>query len=217
LNETSQSLHDRITVLDDATRAMFLAAKAMDTSRPVLDTSGYSHRVPESDIYDSHDYIYESDFEVGLQRFRERHAGLPEDERFSNPYNYDPKTGDKTTHISWSTPYRGQPYFVSEIGGFKWKPGTETKSADENLTERKVSWGYGSDPASIDEFYARFAAICDVIIDNESIFGYCYTQLTDIFPEENGIFFFDRTPKFNSSRLREIQTRIAAIEEKHAG
>ena len=37
---------DRITVLDDVTRGMFLATKAMDTTRPVLDTSGYSHRVP---------------------------------------------------------------------------------------------------------------------------------------------------------------------------
>ncbi|MBV9468480.1 MAG: hypothetical protein JOZ57_04495, partial [Abitibacteriaceae bacterium] len=58
LNETAQSLHDKITTLDDATRALFLATKAMDTTRPVLDTSGYSHRVAESDIYDSHDYIY---------------------------------------------------------------------------------------------------------------------------------------------------------------
>ena len=38
------------------TRGMFLAAKAMDTTRPVLDASGYSHRVPEADVYDSHDY-----------------------------------------------------------------------------------------------------------------------------------------------------------------
>ena len=56
LNETWQPLTDRITVLDDVTRAMFLAAKAMDTTRPVLDASGYSHRVPETDVFDCHDY-----------------------------------------------------------------------------------------------------------------------------------------------------------------
>ena len=37
LNETWQRLGDRITVLDDVTRGMFLATKAMDTTRPVLD------------------------------------------------------------------------------------------------------------------------------------------------------------------------------------
>jgi beta-galactosidase/beta-glucuronidase len=216
LNETAQTMHDRITVLDDATRALFLAAKAMDTSRPVLDTSGYSHRVPESDIYDSHDYIYEADFALGLERFTQRHSGLPEDEAFSNPYNYDPATGAAKTQVSWSVPYRGQPYFVSEIGGFKWNPNTETRSAEANLKERKTSWGYGSDPASVEEFYARFAAICDVMIDNPYLFGYCYTQLTDIFPEENGIFSFDRTAKFDIARLRDIQTRTAAIEKEHS-
>src|SRR5699024_2298853 len=42
LNETHQLLHDRITVLDDVTRGMFLATKAADTTRPVIDASGYS-------------------------------------------------------------------------------------------------------------------------------------------------------------------------------
>ncbi len=61
LNETWQPLTDRIACLDDVTRAMFLAAKAMDPTRPVLDASGYSHRVPEADIYDSHDYEQDVD------------------------------------------------------------------------------------------------------------------------------------------------------------
>jgi beta-galactosidase/beta-glucuronidase len=214
LNETAQPMHDRITVLDDATRALFLATKAMDTTRPVLDTSGYSHRVPESDIYDSHDYIYEADFSLGLQRFIERHEGLPQDEAFCNPLNYDAYTGQPKTQASWSIPYRGQPYFVSEFGGFKWKPGTEIKSAEDNQKQRKSSWGYGSDPASLEDLYTRFQAVCDVMLDNPYMFGYCYTQLTDIFPEENGIFYFDRTAKFDNKRLHEIQTRTAAIERE---
>jgi hypothetical protein len=46
------------------------------------------------------------------------------------------------------------------------------------------------------------------------MFGYCYTQLTDVFQEQNGIFFFDRKPKFDLARLRRIQTRVAAIEQQ---
>ena len=45
LNETWQPLSDQITTLDEVTLGMFLAAR-MDPTRPVLDTSGYSHRVP---------------------------------------------------------------------------------------------------------------------------------------------------------------------------
>lgn len=43
---------------------------------------------------------------------------------------------------------------------------------------------------------------------------YCYTELTDVYPEENGIFAFDRTAKFDNERIRAIQQRKAAIEGK---
>ncbi len=224
LNETSQRMHDRITPLDDATRALFLAAKAMDTSRPVLDTSGYAHRVPESDVYDSHDYIYEQNFHEGLEKMRQRHTGLGAGTPFLNP---NPERlaaisvmSSMSTPMVWSIPYRGQPYFVSEFGGFKWNPNRVTKSAAENMLERKTSWGYGADPESVEDFYHRFQATCDLLLDDPGMFGYCYTQFTDVFQEENGLFFFDRTSKFDLERLRAIQQRTAAIERlatEHAG
>lgn len=223
LNETHQAYGDRITTLDDATRAMFLACRALDTSRPILDTSGYSHRVAEADIYDSHDYIEEKDFAVGMQKFRARHLGLSAGKAYANPtptvvagetndspvpwINAQPKT-------VWSIPYRGQPYFISEIGGFRWVPNMQPKSAAENTLARKTSWGYGADPASEDEFFDRFEGVCGTLLDDPQMFGYCYTQLTDIYPEENGVYEFDRTPKFDMARLRAIQTRPAAIESE---
>ena len=121
LNETWQALHDRIVTLDDATRALFLAAKAADGTRPVLDASGYSHRVPETDVYDCHDYITEEDFNKGFVRFVERHAKLGENVAFTNPHpNYE-KPKEKPT--VWSTAYRGQPYWVSEFRGLQVEPG----------------------------------------------------------------------------------------------
>lgn len=217
LNETAQVLHDRITALDDATRALFLAAKAMDTTRPVLDTSGYSHRVPESDIYDSHDYIYEGDFREGMERFRRRHANVAAGSPFLNPDQERLAAAASLTRITlpvvWSIPYRGQPYFVSEFGGFKWKPGAEVKSADANLLDRETSWGYGADPASEEDFYQRFAAVCDALLDDPHMFGYCYTQLTDVFQEENGVVAFDRSLKLDLARLHAVQQRPAAIEQ----
>jgi beta-galactosidase/beta-glucuronidase len=218
LNETAQTLHDRITTLDDATRALFLAAKAMDTTRPILDTSGYSHRVPESDIYDSHDYIYDQDFHAGLEKFQQRHGRLHTGTPFLNPdqerYAAAVSLLRMTLPVVWSIPYRGQPYFVSEFGGFKWNPTTMAKSATENLVDRTTSWGYGADPVSAEDFYQRFQAVCDILLDNPQMFGYCYTQLTDVFLEENGIVAFDRSLKLDLARLRAIQSRRAAIEQQ---
>ncbi|EFH82124.1 glycoside hydrolase family 2 protein [Ktedonobacter racemifer] len=188
LNETWQVLTDRTTVLDDVTRAMFLATKAMDSTRPVLDTSGYSHRVPETDIYDSHDY------EQDPVKFAANHAGTGENKPFINRHREQ----------VISVPYRNQPYFVSEFGGIWWNPEVEPG---------KDSWGYGAAPRSLDEFYDRFKGLCDVLLDDAAMFGYCYTQLTDVYQEQNGIYTFDRKEKFDIERIRDVQTRIAAIEK----
>lgn len=188
LNETGQPIGDAISGLSDLTRGMFLATKAMDTTRPVLDASGYSHRVPESDIYDSHDY------EQDPEKLRQRQAGLAEGKPFQNGPSDRP----------WSIPYRGQPYFVSEFGGIWWNP--DAKPGED-------SWGYGERPKSLEEFYERFERLCAVLLDDPLMFGYCYTQLTDVYQEQNGIYTFDRRPKFDLERIRRAQTRKAAIEK----
>ena len=43
-------------------------------------------------------------------------------------------------------------------------------------------------------------------------FGYCYTQLTDVFQKQHGIYYFDPAAKFNLQRLKAIQSRPATIE-----
>jgi beta-galactosidase/beta-glucuronidase len=189
LNETHQVLHDRITTLDDVTRALFLATKATDRTRPVLDASGYAHRVPESDVYDAH--LYEQD----PRRFAEQLAGLAEGRPFLN---------EAADGSAMSVPYRGQPYFCSEFGGIWWDPDSESPGEE--------SWGYGHRPASEEEFYERFTRLVGVLLDDPNMFGYCYTQLTDVFQERNGIYRFDRSRKLDVDRVRDAQARPAAYE-----
>ncbi|MCF3962067.1 glycoside hydrolase family 2 protein [Streptomyces fuscigenes] len=195
LNETRQLLTDRTAVLDDVTRAMFLATKAHDTSRPVLDASGYAHRVPEADVYDAH--CYEQDPEA----FRALMGGLESDEPFVNPQ-------DETPGVVWSVPYRGQPYFCSEFGGIWWNPEEVEITGDD----RDVSWGYGRRPRDEEEFHRRFEGLTGVLLEDRHMFGYCYTQLTDVFQEQNGIYRFDRSPKLDVARVRAAQQRSAAFE-----
>jgi hypothetical protein len=46
------------------------------------------------------------------------------------------------------------------------------------------------------------------------MFGYCYTQLTDIYQEQNGIYKYDRSPKFDMQRICQAQQKRAAIEQE---
>jgi len=195
LNETPQNITDQIVPLDEVTLGMFLATKAMDTTRPVLDVSGYSHRVRETDVYDSHDY------EQDPEKFTAKHAGLAKGEPFRNP---DPDaSGIRKTE--WSVPHRGQPYFVSEFGGIWWNP----KARPEDF-----SWGYGTRPKNVQEFYDRFEKLCAILLGDVNMFGYCYTQLTDVYQEQNGIYTFSRETKFDMIKIRAAQQKPAAIEKE---
>jgi hypothetical protein len=197
LNETWQMITDRITVLDDVTRGMYLATKSMDSTRPVLDSSGYSHRVPGADVYDSHDYTQDPD------TFAARHAGLAAGQPYVNvPHQWE-RSMRKFAGAQWSIPYNGQPYFVSEFGGIWWNP---------DVKEGEDSWGYGDRPKTIEEFYDRFERLCAILLDDVDMFGYCYTQLTDVYQEQNGIYRFDRSVKFDMQRIRQSQQKRAAIE-----
>lgn len=197
LNETYQHLHDRITQLDDVTQAMFRATKLADGTRPVIDASGYAHRVPETDVYDSHNY------EQDPAAFAKAMRGLAENRPFVN-------AGPEGR--PWSVPYAGQPYFCSEFGGIWWDPDAAAEVAGD---ERDESWGYGERPRTAEEFIERFIGLTGVLLDDRDMFGYCYTQLTDVFQERNGVYRFDRSEKVETALLRDAQLRDAAFESSN--
>ena len=209
LNETHQILHDRYTQLDVVTQAMYDATKLADPSRPVLDASGYSHRVRGADVYDSHSY------EQDPERFRAEQAPLAEGRPFANrrdlaPDEYPYADGE------FSLPFAGQPYFVSEYGGIWWneqeaREAAEAARAGNNAAE---SWGYGQRITSEEELYERFEGLTRVLLEDPLMFGYCYTQMTDVFQEKNGVVDFARGRKLDLARLRAIQEQAAAYENE---
>ncbi|AMM20670.1 beta-galactosidase [Frondihabitans sp. PAMC 28766] len=210
LNETRQHLSDRITVLDDVTRAMFLATKAMDTTRPVLDASGYAHRVYETDVYDNHSYDQDPvSFGATMDLLdpvaRTAYISTEDDDGMPRP-----------DLRQWSLPYNAQPYFCSEFGGIWWNAAVASAvasaAADAPAQSGTTSWGYGERVHTIEEFYERFEGLVTALLDNEHMFGYCYTQLTAVFQEQNGVYDFDRSDKFDIERIAAVQRRPAAIE-----
>ncbi|MDN3482104.1 glycoside hydrolase family 2 TIM barrel-domain containing protein, partial [Arthrobacter sp. APC 3897] len=213
LNETHQVLHDRITVLDDVTRAMFLATKLADPSRPVIDASGYSHRVMETDVYDSHSY------EQDPEAFQAEQQGLADGKPFLNRPATLGEIGLPHGKTEYSLPYAGQPFFVSEYGGIWWNEQEAVAAAEGRApvavgSDQADSWGYGDRVRSEEEFYARFEGLTNVLLDDPNMFGYCYTQLTDVFQEKNGVYDFKRGDKFDVERLRRVQQRPAAYEQR---
>ncbi len=98
--------------------------------------------------------------------------------------------------------YRNCPTFVSEYGGIRWA------SAEDK------GWGYGRAPEDEAEFLDRYARLAKVILDNPRMGGLCYTQLTDVEQEVNGLYTYGRVLKFDAATLRAAMTAPAACEQE---
>jgi beta-galactosidase/beta-glucuronidase len=148
----------------------------LDPTRPINDASGYVH--VKTDLWTVHTYVQDPD---------DLRAQLT-----------PPAEGDVMRRFpEQEADYEGQPYIVDEFGGIKWIPSADQQHSD-------ISWGYGQDPTTLDEFYPRLEAQVDVLLGLDHICGYCYTQLTDIEQEQNGVYNYDRTPKFDMDRIAAI-------------
>ncbi|MCL2095289.1 MAG: beta-galactosidase [Oscillospiraceae bacterium] len=169
---------------------IYRLTKLTDPSRPVIDASGYVH--VETDIFDAHDY------DQNPESFKRRYDALLDSTNTSEIFQNDNRwEREKIMSL---------PYFVSEFGGTWWH---EESAESENHTQ---SWGYGKAPEDIEKFYERFEGLVSALLDNPAIFALCYTQLTDVEQEQNGIVYYDRRKKFDMARLRRILTKKAAIE-----
>jgi beta-galactosidase/beta-glucuronidase len=149
--------------------------KAIDPSRPVNEASGYVHA--KTDLWTVHNYTQDgSELKKQLE--------IKDGQVWKN-------------YPELEAPYKGQPYYVDECGGIKWIPPERAPNADN-------SWGYGQGPRSIEEFYTRLEGQINALLETGHVRGYCYTQLTDVEQEQNGVYNYDRTEKFDMKRIAAI-------------
>ncbi|WP_307728886.1 hypothetical protein [Alkalicoccobacillus plakortidis] len=66
-------------------------------------------------------------------------------------------------------------------------------------------WGY-SNASSEEEFLSAYQAVVDAIHHSPLIKGFCYTQLTDVEQEINGLLTYDRKPKAALEKIHHITT-----------
>jgi beta-galactosidase/beta-glucuronidase len=89
--------------------------------------------------------------------------------------------------------YRDEPILITEFGGIAF-------SGDQ------AGWGY-STVADAEEFLARYGSLIEALLQSQIVQGFCYTQLTDVEQEANGLLTYDRKPKTPLERIRQITAR----------
>ncbi len=165
--------------------------KQIDPTRPVIDASGGIHF--KTDMFDIHEYAHDAGY------LSEKLAPMLEnDEYFHNPIHQ--KQLEQNI-------YEGQPFWVSEYGGIFWNP---------DLKPEESGWGYGENVKTEDEFAKRYESLTKVLLEHRRICGFCYTQLTDIEQEQNGLYKYDRSRKFSDEiyeRIKIANTGKSKIEE----
>ena len=154
-------------------KAVYEATKVADPTRPVIDASWNYHVV--TDVFDTHDY------DQNVVTFEEHYG------KFNDGEGYD----------QFKQKYEGQPYFLSEYGGFTYSP-----SGD--------GWGYGDAPKTSEEYVARYVKMSDVLHNNPRVCALCYTQLYDVEQEQNGVYTYDRGVKFSKEEMDALKKAMSA-------
>ncbi|MFD2611728.1 glycoside hydrolase family 2 protein [Paenibacillus gansuensis] len=153
---------------------MYHLTKSLDTTRLVVSNDGWEQL--KTDLFNIHDYEWRR--EVLADRYSTAEKAVT-----AMPANRQLSVGGYT--------YEGQPILVTEFGGIAYK---------------KSDWeGWGYSGASNDEdFETRLRNVIQPLIFSGVVQGYCYTQLTDVEQEINGLLTYDRQPKIPLEVIKSI-------------
>jgi beta-galactosidase/beta-glucuronidase len=156
------------------TLTLYHLTKSLDPTRPVISNDGWEHSL--SDLCTIHDYEHNGD------KLRSRYASVAS--MLGRKAKLPPVYTAGFTH-------RGEPVLMSEFGGIAYR-----RSEWEG-------WGYSAAQNDLD-FIRRYAEVIQAMYDSPLIQGFCYTQLTDVEQEINGLLTYDRRPKVDLDIIRAI-------------
>lgn len=163
----------------DFAAALFYQIKALDPTRLIGNNDGWE-QVIQTDFYGIHDYT-------------------PLGELLAPAYADKPAllagaAQKRMCCAQGHPPQAEKPVFISEYGGI----------AMEDHTNN--SWGYFGKVRDEAEFLARYEAITHAFLKLPWVWGLCYTQLTDVYQEKNGLMTMDRTYKVDPDKLYALNT-----------
>ncbi len=162
-------------------QTMYHYLHSLDTTRLVISNDGWS--MTETDICAIHNYA---------------HGTLKEPEK----YKFFVETlSNKETILNFSSAswgiyangfaHQGEPIILTEFGGIGFD------------VSGQPGWGYTT-VSSEENFVAEYGRIMNAVYASKILYGYCYTQLTDVEQEINGLLTYERKPKCDLSLIRKI-------------
>ena len=167
--------------------------RRLDPTRPVIDNDGWEH-TNVTDICAIHDYTPSGD-EL-LARYAEKLEGgaLPKGVWYKS----------KPLFVLGSE-YRGQPIMLTEVGGFLSKPPHIPSEKRDKLYEFYASFD------TADELLEKYRDLMRGIAGLNFLAGFCYTQLTDVEQEINGLLTYDRKLKVPAEEIAGIHEQFLIL------
>lgn len=163
------------------TEAVYHLTKSFDMMRPVIVNDGWEHTI--SDIITLHDYE-----EVGDTLYK-RYTEYKDQIMTTEVYHSSGKSAFANGYE-----YKGQPMIISEYGGIAF-------NNDDS------GWGYGNKVNTKEDFIRRFDDITTAVKKIPYCRGFCYTQVSDVQQEINGLMDIDRNFKVEPEVIKEINER----------
>lgn len=157
-------------------KGVYYLVKSLDPTRLVCSNDGWEN-VTETDIVTIHDYCRGSDKYPPFYTDKNKVDGIS-------------PAGRKI--ICDDNAYVGQPLIFSEYGGIAY-----------DKDSKGGNWGYGDGAKSEKEMLERIKDLTTGL-KNTYFQGFCYTQLTDVQQEVNGLCDENLNPKFDEESLKAI-------------
>lgn len=157
-------------------REMKELAKQSDNTRLIVLNDGWFN-LTNSDLCCLHEY--EQDANKFLSMYKDKNYVL--NELIVNKFG---------KAFALNNKYNNQPIIISEFGGASLASST--------------GWGYGTKISDLNKYIEQLKNIFNAIYSLDYISGYCYTQVSDVEQETNGLFYEDRTLKVDINILKEI-------------
>ena len=162
-------------------KELYTLSHSFDNSRLVIDNDGWEH-TDMTDLFAIHDYTRTGDLLYEkYKHLGESGAGVPNNGRAA---------------LAPGFKYNGTPVLISEFGGIAYIP--------EGHQVPPESWGYSGVEKTQDNVLERLRGLYLAIARVPGFVGLCYTQLTDVEQEINGLLTYDRKPKFPAAKVHEI-------------
>jgi hypothetical protein len=159
--------------------AIFELTKSMDSTRMVIGNDGWEHT--RTDILSIHDYTSEP------EQIKQQYAKIKEKvngslSMTSSKYNY-----------CKGYQYEGEPILLSEFGGVAYTQSEEVENA----------WGYGERLKTEEDVIEKISELMKAVMEIDGVCGFCYTQLSDVEQEINGLLDHQHEYKFSPKKIKD--------------